>query len=29
MQLRTYDQIVADMLAKIADRTKLTNFNIG
>ena len=29
MQLRTYDQIVADMLTKIADRTKLTNFNIG
>jgi len=29
MQLRTYDQIVADMLGKIAARTKLTNFNIG
>ncbi|HPQ72326.1 MAG TPA: baseplate J/gp47 family protein, partial [bacterium] len=26
---RTYDQIVADMLAKIAARTKLTNFNVG
>ena len=29
MNIRTYDQIVADMLAKIAARTKLTNFNIG
>ena len=29
MQLRTYDQIVADMLGKIAARTSLTNFNIG
>ena len=29
MQLRTYDQIIADMLVKIADRTKLTNFNVG
>ena len=29
MIIRTYDQIVADMLAKIAERTKLTNFNIG
>jgi len=29
MIIRTYDQIVADMLAKIAARTKLTNFNVG
>ena len=29
MNLRTYDQIVTDMLTKIADRTKLTNFNVG
>jgi len=29
MIIRTYDQIVADMLGKIAARTKLTNFNVG
>ena len=29
MQLRTFDQIVAGMLAKVAARTKLTNFNVG
>lgn len=29
MNIRTYDQIVVDMLDKIAERTKLTNFNVG
>lgn len=29
MIVRTYDEIVAEMLAKIAARTRLTNFNVG
>ena len=29
MTLRTYTEILADMLSKVAERTRITNFNVG
>ena len=29
MRIKTYSEIVVDMLTKVASRTKLTNFNVG